>query len=238
MKLSYYSMLLAFVMFSCGPLKQGASSEMSAPSIGAIGKQDKSLLNTNFKQVGEPVLTSAIALSATAVPFTKSTFKEYANTKAQKGEKVSISYVDALPNKPKYLRFEIKDKIGLKTLLNSAENTEVRSYLTKDGKCKIVSSISVYLDEMPANDYVYAEGLFLTTDNNGLLRIQVVNGKQKHLMILSKNEIFDYDVMGFCWGENRYGKPQIEILSTGGSCPNGTEKNAQKLDDLQTFLKL
>lgn len=183
-------------------------------------------------------MTNTIALSVNAVPFSKSTFKDYTNVKVQKGEKVFVSYVDSLPTKPKYLRFEIKDKIGLKTLLNSEENKQVQSYLTTDADCKIVSSISVQMDEMEADAYLHAEGLFLTTDTNGLLKIQLVNGKQKQLINLSKNEIFDYEVMGFCWGENRYGQPQIETLNTGGSCPEGTEKNAQKLDDLQTFLKL
>jgi len=238
MKTSYFSMLLACIVFSCSPLKEVVSTETQMPSIAAIGKQDKSLLSTDFKQVGEPNLAKAVALTASAIPFTKSKFKTYQNLKAQKGEKVYAKYVDSLPQKPKYLQLGIKDKIGLKTLLNGVENDEVRSYLIKDSDCQIVSSISLYIDEMEADMYLRAEGLFLVTDNNGMLRIELINGKQKQYVNLSKNEIFDYEVMGFCWGENRYGNPQIETLNAGGKCPEGTEKNAQKLDDLKTFLKL
>lgn len=238
MKTYYLSMLLAFVLCACSSLKQGVSSDMSTPSLGAIGKQDKSLLSTNFKQVGEPVLTDGIALSVRSIPFTKSSFKSYSNFMAKKGEKVHLKYVDSLPVKPKYLRFEIKDKIGLKTLLNQDLNDEVRSYLTKDADCRIVSSMSIQMNEMEADFYLNAEGLFLTTDTNGLLRIQLVNGKDKQLVNLPKNQAFDYDIMGFCWGENRYGQARIETLNAGGSCPEGTKKNAQKLDGQLTLLKL
>lgn len=238
MKTTYFSMLLACIIFSCSPLKKAPSAESKLPSIAAIGKKDNSLLHTNFKQVGEPNLSKAIALSVSAIPFTKSKFKTYQNLKTNKGERTNVTYVDSLPIKPKYVHFEIKDKIGLKTLLNSAENDEVRSYLTKDSNCQIVSGISIYIDEMEADMFIRAEGLFLVTDTNGMLRIELMNGKQKQYVNLSKNQIFDYDLMGFCWGENVYGKPRIETLNTGGNCPDGTEKNAQKLDDLHSFLKL
>lgn len=238
MKSSYFSMLLAFVIFSCTPLKKLSSTETQLPSLAAIGKKDKSLLDTNFKQVGEPVFTEKIALSISAIPFNKSKFKTYQNLKTKKGERVLVSYVDSLPIKPKYLQFEIKDKIGLKTLLNGNANDEVRSYLIKDDDCQIVSAISIYIDEMEADMYLRAEGLFLVTDANNMLRIELVNGTQKQYINLSKNEIFDYDIMGFCWGENIYGKLQIETLNINGNCPDGTEKNAQKLDDLKSYLKI
>lgn len=238
MKPTFVSMLLACVIFSCSPLKKVPSAESQLPSIAAIGKKNNSLLHTDFKQLGEPQLSKKIALSVSAIPFNTSKFKTYQNLKAKKGERMYVTYVDSLPIKPKYLQFEIKDKIGLKTLLNSAENDEVRSYLTKDSDCQIVSGISIYIDEMEADMYLRAEGLFLVTDTNGTLRIELINGKQKQYVNLSKNEIFDYDLMGFCWGENVYGKPQIETLNTGGNCPEGTEKNAQKLTEQYSFLKL
>jgi len=238
MKSIYISMLLACIIFSCTPLKQGTSSKTQLPSIAAIGKHDKSLLSTNFKQVGEPVLKERIAVSVRAIPFNKSKFKNYQTAKAQKGEKTHVQYVDSLAQKPKYLQFEITDKIGLKTLLNNAENDETRSYLIKDADCQIVSSVSLYMDEMEAYMYTGAEGIFLVTDINGMLQLELVNGKQKQLVKLSKNEIFDYEVMGFCWGENVYGKPQIETLNSKGKCPDGTEKNARKLEELHSFLKL
>jgi hypothetical protein len=230
-------MLLAWLFLSCNPIKEIVSTETQMPSLAALGKKDKALLNSDFKQVGEPIFTKNIALSATAVRFTKSKFKAYQNYKIQKGEKVYVKYVDSLPRKPKYFQFEIKDLIGLKALLNNHENVEVRSYLTKDADCQIVSGISVYMDEMEADMYLRAQGLFLTTDQDGMLQLELINGKRKQYVNLPKNDVFDYELIGFCWGKNVYGKPQIETLNNG-KCSAGTEKNAQELDNLKSFLKL
>ena len=237
MRTYYFSMLLALVLSSCTAIKQEFSKDISTPSLGAIGKQDKSVLNTNFKQVGEPVLTDAISVAVKAIPFSKTSFKSYTKTKAQKGEKVYVNYVDSLPIKPKYLQFEIKDKIGLKTAMNQTENLEVRNYVSKDSNCQIVSQISVFIDEMEIAMYTNAQAVFLSTDNNGLLQLELVNGRQRQKVNLDSNEIFDYKLVGFCWGENNYGKSQIETLNTG-KCPEGKEKSAKKSDDLKSFLKL
>lgn len=237
MKSAYYWMLLAFLIVSCTPLKMASVDDSQLPSLAAIGKKDRSLLHTDFKQVGEPHLEEAIAVSIQAVPFDKSTFKTYLNTKLKKGEKLPFRYVDSLPEKPKYFRFEIKDKIALKTLLNTKDNEEVRSYLTKDADCKIVTSISLYMDERQAEMYMNADGLFLSSSTENMLQLELVIGKKRTFANLPKNEIFDYQVTGFCWGEDTYGRPQIETLNDG-KCPNGTEKNAQKLADLKPFLKI
>ena len=237
MRTYYFSMLLALVISSCTALKQEISKDISTPFLGAIIKQDKSILNTNFKQVGAPFLNDGIAVTVKAIPFTKSSFKSYSKAKTQKGEKVYVNYADSLPLKPKYLQFEIKDKIGLKTALNRFENLEVRNYVAKDSHCQIVSQISVYIDEMEAAMYRNAQTVLLSTDTKGMLQLELVNGSQMQKINLFNNEIFDYEVVGFCWGEDSYGKPQIETLNNG-KCPKGTEKNAQELNDLKSFLKI
>lgn len=237
MKPTYLMLLFVLVLFSCGPLKQRQFEETNLPSIGAIGKEDNSLLTTTFKQVGQPLLEDCVALSVAQVPFTKSKYKAYLNLKTQKGNKMVITYIDSLPVKPKYLHFEIKDKIGLMGLLNAPENKEVQSYLVKDKHCKIVSGISVYVDDMYAAQMTNAEGVFLKTDTNGLLRIEIRNGKEKQLISIPKDEIFAYEQMGFCWGEDIYGNPKIVTLNTKGKCPEGTEKNAQEVSDIKSYLK-
>lgn len=238
MKPTYLCLLIAVVLFSCAPLQKKQETKIDMPSIGAIGKEDKSFISKNFQQVGQPILTRSVALSVREIPFTKATFKEYQNLKRQGGNKVDVVYIDSMPEKPKYLRLKIKDKIGLTTLLNSTENIEVRSYVSKDAHYKIVSGISIYMSPTIGNDMLKAEGLFLATDVNGLLRIEVANGKERRWVSLSTNEVFAYELMGFCWGEDIYGNAQIETLNNGGSCPDGTEKSAQKLNRTKSYLKL
>ncbi len=238
MKPTYATMLLAFVLFSCAPLRNLQDAKLDAPILGAIGKENTSFLNKNFQQIGQPTLAHSVALSVQEIPFTKSTFKEYSVLKTQKGDKPTIVYVDSLPVKPKYLRLEIKDKIGLLTVLNDDTNSEVRSYLEKDADCRIVSSISLYMPSKEGDELAHAAEVFLGTNYNGSLQIELINGKERQMMILPEDEIFDYSVMGFCWGEDIYGNPRIETLNDKGGCPSGTEKSAQKLSDSRSYLKL
>lgn len=237
MKPTVICTLMACVIYSCSSIKAPSAEDAQLPSLTAIGKEDKSLLQTHFKQVGEPHLNEAIAVSASAVPFDRSSFKRYAHAKANRGEAPQIQYVDSLPVKPKYLRFEVKDKIALQSILNEKENDEVRSYLTKDSDCKIVSSISLFMTERQAELYHSADGLFLSTSTDNMLRLELIIGTKKTVVNVPQEEIFDYELMGFCWGEDVYGRPQIETLNHG-KCPDGTEKNAQKLADLKPFLKI
>jgi len=70
------------------------------------------------------------------------------------------------------------------------------------------------------------------------LQIKQLRGNKLHSISIPESEIFAYELTGFCWGEDIYGNAQIETLNEKGNCPEGTEKNAQKLDDLNAYLKL
>lgn len=83
-----------------------------------------------------------------------------------------------------------------------------------------------------------ADGVFLVTDTEGLLWIEMVHHNQKQKVSIPKNEIFDYELMGVCWGENYYGKTIVETFNDSGRCPEGTVRNVRKLDELPSFLKL
>jgi len=238
MKPTYVTMLLAFVLFSCAPLRNLQDAKLDAPILGAIGKENKSIVNKNFQQIGQPTMVNPVAISVQEIPFSKSAFKEYRNHKTERGYKVDLVYVDSLPVKTKYLRLEIKDKIGLMAMLNNSTNEEVRSYLEKDKDCRIVSSISLYMPSIERDMLGHAPEVFLSTNNNGSLQIELVNGRERQLLSLPEDEIFDYGVMGFCWGEDIYGNARIETLNDRGGCPYRTEKSAQKLGDNKSYLKL
>lgn len=238
MKQTYVFMLLTCMLVSCNSIKSLAVKEGNFPFIGTIGKEQGTVLKTEFIPIGHAVLEKPIAINIQTIPFTKSTFKEYMNVKELSGAKSSITYVDSIANKPSYTLLTIEDRIGLKESLNNEINKEVKSYLEKDADCKLVSSISVILNAALVQELTMADGLFLMTNSNGLLQIEVVKEKQRRTINLPKNELFDYSLMGVCWGESIYGKPVIETFNDNGRCPDGTEKDAKKLDELQSFLKL
>lgn len=238
MKPTHLSLLFAVVLVACSPLQQLQERKIDTPTLGAIGKENGSFISNNFQEIGQPVLTKPVAVLVTETPFTKSKFKEYANLKSLKGEKPEMAYVDSLETKPTYYSFEIKDRIGLTTMLNNMENREVRSYLQKDDHCKMVSRISLFIHPMEVEGFYGTTETFLSTNANGSLQLELVTGKQKQIVRINKNEIFSYDLVGFCWGEDIYGNAKIETLNDNGSCPDGTEKDAQKIADEKSYLKL
>ncbi len=238
MKPTYYVLLLAVVLYGCMPLKSVQNYQSTIPSLGVIGKRNGSFITKGFQQVGFPKLTTPIALTATELPFSKNSFKEYQQLKTQRGEQVEVNYDDSLKVKPKYLRLQVLDKIALTAQLNQGVNTEVRSYLEKDAQCKIVSEIAVYTHPMLVDQLLHAKSIFLNTGITGELEIQFVNKKKKERFALSKRDIFSYGLMSFCWGEDVYGNAKVNTLSTNGNCPEGTEKSAHKLADTKSYLKL
>ena len=238
MKPTIAYLLLAAMLCACNPLKEFEQKKVDTPHIGAIGKEDNNLVSRNFLQVGKPELKNAVALSAEYLPFTKSTFRQYKSAMEKSGQKPQVNYVDSIKPKPKYVRLRIKDKIVLKTALNESGNEEVKRYLANDSDCRIVSGISMYLHPMTADNLINSKELFLRTNKNGSLEIEIVNGKERQQFSVPKKEIFDYELLGFCWAEDIYGNARIETLNENGHCPDGTEKSARKVEDNKSYLKL
>ena len=238
MKPTYAIMLLAFVLVACNSLKTLGEVQLNTPTLGAIGKEEKSLIGKKFQQVGQPLLSHAVALSVYEIPFTKSTYKEYSHLRMEGGNAVTTVFIDSIKEKPKYLRLGIDNKIGLTAQLNADGNEGVRSYLEKDADCRIVSDISIYLTQTARKDLLNAKEVFLGSNHNGTLQIELVNGTERKSISLPKDEIFDYGLSGFCWGENIYGNARIETMNEGGGCPEGTVKRAQKLEEHKSYLKL
>lgn len=226
------------MLSSCSSIKSIAVNDGALPFLGTVGKQETNLLKSKFVPVGSPTITKPIQVMAQTIPFDKSSYKAYETSKELTGNKSALTYIDSLPNKPKYAVFSLLNKVGLKEVINHEQNQEVKNYLVADSDYKIVSTISVLLTSDVINEISAADGLFLSTDSNDLLQLEILNDNQKRKITIPQGELFDYTVMGVCWSANRYGKPMIETFSEDGKCPKGTEKNASKLNELQSSLKL
>ena len=238
MKPAYVFIFLACILLSCNTIKSIAVKEGNFPLIGAIGKEKGTLLKTQFIQIGHPILETPIALSVQSIAFTSKSFKDYNDMKEQGVSENTVHFVDSLEFKPTYITLAIKDRIGLKKALNSELNEDTKSYLEKDASSRLVSEIAVVLDKATETILSDADGIFLITDKEGLLWIEAIHDKQRHKINIPASEIFDYKLMGVCWGKNTVGKTVVETFNDNGRCPKGTQRNARKLDDTFSFLKL
>lgn len=240
MRPTFYAMLLALLLFSCASLQNiEKNSDRFIPSIGAIGKEEKSLLTKNFQQVGNPHLEKGIPLSIREIQFDRSKFKVYADFKASQGRQPTVTFIDSLPVKPKYLCLQISNKIALQSQLNEDRNSNVRSYLSNDDNFKIVTQIAFMDTRENSQQLLDADGLFLTQCKDGLLGIELLKKGKRIPFTMSTMEIFEYELSGFCWNTDRYGKEKIASISADGEkCPRGTEKDAHKLKETKSYLKL
>ena len=238
MKKTYLFILLTCILISCSSIKSITVKEGYFPVLGTIGKEQGGILKTEFQSIGHPSFATPIALSIQTIPFDKNTFKKYQNVRESIGETSSINYVDSLESNPNFIQLSISDKVGVKKALNEEINREVRNYLEKDLDSKLVSTIAMAPDEKTAKELNNADGLFLTNGVHGSLQILAVNGDKHNYVHIPKDELFDYSLMGICWGEDIYGKPMIATFNENGKCPMGTKKDPKKLKKEQSYLKL
>lgn len=238
MKRTYFFILLSCIQISCSGIKSVTVKEGYFPVLGTIGKEQGGILKTEFQSIGYPSFAIPMELSIQTIPFDKSTFKKYQNVRESSGETSSINNVDSLESIPNFIQLTISDKVGLKKALNDEINREVRNYLEMDLDSKLVSKIAIVLDEKTTNGLNSADGLFLTNGVHGSLQILAVNGDKRNYIHIPKDELFDYRLMGICWGEDIYGNPMIATFNENGKCPAGTEKNPSKLKKEQSYLKL
>jgi hypothetical protein len=156
----------------------------------------------------------------------------------RRGKTPQATYVDSLPVKPNYVRLELSDMIALQTLLNGEGNQEVRSYLATDRDQKIVSSLSFMPGPELTKEIGEAEGLFLVRSKNGPLALEIWKGRERTVRQLPANAGFAYDLVGFCWGTDRYGKAEIgAIVPNGEACPDDTYNSASKATGERSYLK-
>ncbi len=238
MRPTYLFTALLLFIFSCAPLQSVKQNKAPIPTLGTIGKEAGSLLGKDFQYIGKPHITQALSLSVYEVSFTRSTFKDYVKFKVQRDEKLAFRFVDSLP-KPSYINLELSDKIALQTLLNQSENSDVRSYLTKDADYNMVTSISMVLSPRLKNEILESKTVFLTETKEGQLSLSFLENEETVVIQPWEAEIFDYKLSGFCWGKDRYGQKKIEAIAINGErCPRGTENKAYKLDETKSYLKL
>ncbi len=237
MKPTSYLAALLLLLYSCGSLSGDREGERLIPTLGALGKTNKNLISEDFLLLGNPTLEAPVPLSVRRQAFTKTSFKKFSERNRFYDGKRQLEYIDSLP-KPTYLNLQISDRIELKSHLNTDENSDVRNYLSKDTDCRLVSGVSMVVDQSLSETLFNAEQLQLTT-TKGQFAVRLVDGNSTKLIPIPDGSVFDYELSSFCWGKDQFGKFKIEAITPERQgCPRGTESKAHKLADTRSYLKL
>ncbi|GAB4519128.1 MAG: hypothetical protein Tsb004_29980 [Allomuricauda sp.] len=210
------------------------------PLIGSLGKHQSGLFKKNFQKIGEPYLSSPIAVAFESIAFNKSMKFRYSKYREYLGKQPSAILTDTSQTKaPRYYQLKITDLVHLVEELNRDENSSQKKYLQEDTDLRIMTHISFMAPEEMANRLEDAKQFYLKTDNNKVLTLYRRDASREEVVELSTLEIFDFKTAAFCWQKNKRGQLSIaQILLDGGTCPGATVSNPKTLNKTPDYLKL
>jgi hypothetical protein len=238
MKPTIAILLLALIIYACGPLHHMQKTGYPIPCIGAIGKQRSTLFSKSFLKVGEPQLSEPIAVTLQSVAFTPSQLAKYTKHHKSQGGKSKIIQGDSTNVQQWYYRAIISDAVGLTKQLNSMDNQPVTDYLKEDKELELLTGISFFTNEETSLQINTVEYYFIN-EINGALTLELLGDDGRFQIKMSSLQIFDFQTSNFCWKRNKRGHVEIaHILMDGKSCPGETESNPNKLDPILDYSKL
>ncbi|MGW9686754.1 hypothetical protein [Flagellimonas sp. 2504JD1-5] len=228
----------ALFFVTCSTYKaKKQEAQLSFPELGTLIKTKGDLWYSAAEQIGVPDW-SELKVDVQQMPFNRQSYTDYAKHMQQAAKINTISYNDSLPYKPKYLRLQLLDQLGLAQLLNQDKHDALRSYISNDDSYKLVTGLNITVPETEMPGFLQAEAIQLQKDKYDNIVLTVINGEQKRQYFFSELQVFDYQYAHFCWGEDQYHNMIIEnLISEGQKCPKGTYLKASKVNGDKAYLK-
>lgn len=238
MRNSYSIVLCLLLLSACNPLKSLQTVDTVIPCIGSVGEVKGGVFSKEFQKVGEPHILESISVSLQSRAFANSTYKAYQKYRQSLGKQVSVTYHDTLEVAPRFFQLKVTDLVRLKSILNDESNTGLLNYLEDDPSLKMLTGIS-FVAVMAQQQMLEEAQHVSLVQQDGHLALKVHNNMGTIDINMKSLQVFDFETSGFCWQTNKRNRPEIVVLTVDGvSCPRGTEKSADKLDETRQYLKL
>ena len=234
-------LLFPVLLSSCAAYKSKLQVEaITFPELGSFSKVEGDFWFKSSEQIGTLAFEVPLLVSQQELPFNKVSYAKYTKYLANANRINSVAFTDSMPFKPKYIRLQLLDKITLTSLLNDKNNINIRGYLENDPNFKLITQIDVTTTDELRELFSQAKTVLLkkAANNKQILFVQHSQGYKE--IDFSHLEVFSYDYVSFCWGEDRYHSKIIKILAEGDSgCPSTTYKKASKVKSIEkSYLKL
>ncbi|WP_190808408.1 hypothetical protein [Flagellimonas sp. S3867] len=228
----------ALLFWNCTTYKaQKQEAQLNFPELGTLIKTKGDLWYSAAEQIGVPDW-SELKVAVKQIPFNRQSYINYAKYMQQAAKINTISYNDSLPYKPKYLRLQLLDQLGLAQLLNQEKHDALRSYISNDDSYKFVTGLNITVPETEMPGFLQAEAIQLQKDKYNNIVLVVIHGEHEKQYFFSELQVFDYQYAHFCWGEDQYHNMIIEnLVSEGQKCPKGTYLKASKVNGDKAYLK-
>ncbi|WP_146052752.1 hypothetical protein [Aquimarina sp. I32.4] len=205
---------------------------------GLIGVQKNGMYASEFQASAIPEYKKRIRVNATRVDFSQTTFKAYLNV--SKGNKQQIKYVDSLESKPRFMTFELLDRVTILSELQKEYNVEALTYIKNQKEASIVTSISLAIPESLMQEIEQAEAVFIGSGAYKQYELSLIKDGRKYKEIdFSSTTIFAYGLSFFCWGENDRRQIMLaDIIGEKSSCPKNAYRDAEKATAKMNYFKL
>ncbi|MDY7394238.1 hypothetical protein UMM65_03220 [Aureibaculum sp. 2210JD6-5] len=206
--------------------------------LGTIGEVNKKLETTVFQTTAVPNYQQKIRISANIVAFNNNTFNAYAKAATQQHQKIKVTYIDSVANKPGYANLQILDKVQLINELNAAHNKGVNAYLQNTKNNVLVTKVSAYFDSIDLQNISQAEEVYLINNKPQKYSLELVkNGKVFSNIDVSKAVPFAYRTSAFCWKKERGQISIANLVKQNESCARETYRNVAKLNKKIDYFK-
>ncbi len=234
-------LLLVGVLFSCKTVQVNQQSQKITKAIvelGSIGKVNYKLATDRFKLTTLPTYKQKIRVAANIVAFNKTTFNTYAQAAKQQNQKISITYIDSVANKPGYANLQILDKVQLLNALNAEHNIELNTYLQNVKNNEIIKGVSAYFNSIDLSNLSQADEIYLVNNKPKKYNLELIkNGKPFATIDMANGVTFAYNTASFCWKKERGQISIVNLISGNESCAKDTYRNVSRLNKKADLLK-
>ena len=234
-------LLLITIVTACQTAKiKNEEYKISASTVelGCIGTASSfSKLKNDFITHTFPVLENKIRLDIQQVPFNKNINKIYTSKIKENQLPNTVSYIDSLPEKPKFVTITLMDYAGIINELNTSYNKNSYNYLKDTGKGSIITSIAIVLPEAELTKLKLADTYYLINEQTAKYNILLYkDGKKIDFINLQSSTVLAYTVGKFCWAINERHNWYIgDIVNDSGSCAGDTHKKIKEKEEKNLF---
>ncbi len=233
--------LVAVVLFSCKTVQVNQQAQQTTKTVvelGAIGKVNYKLETDRFQITTLPVYQQKIRVAANIVVFNNNTFNTYAHAALQQNQKISITYMDSVANKPAYAFLQILDKVQLIKALNADYNQAVNTYLQNAKNNEIVTGVSAYFSTVDLSNISRADEVYLINDKPKKYNLELVKDGRSFAVIDMANGVpFAYTTGSFCWKKEQGLIKIANVTAKNEHCAKDTYRNVSRLNKRINYFK-
>lgn len=199
-------------------------------ALGSIGIDETFDLEKTYSYSGIPNYIDRVKVQITPITFNKTTYKAYNSAKKLQPTSIDLTYIDSLPNKPKFLNIETSDKIELIKLLNDNSNRDIKAYFENQTNSHVVTNVSIVLNENDINDLLKADEVYIEQIGLKVVGLKLyTNNKVTRNINFNDGVVFAYRASSVCWKENaKYQLKIVDLVEGDNGCPSQTYSSAKR----------